>query len=48
MTEDNSVEISDDETLEEDLHDERDEEGYEEPYLGNIFEDFDKKINGGN
>ena len=47
MTEDNSVEISDDDSLEDELHDERDEDGYEEPYLGNIFEDFEKKMNGG-
>ena len=47
MTEENSVEIDQDDSLEEDLRDERDDEDYEEPYLGNVFEDFEKKLNGG-
>ena len=42
MTEENTVDfIEDDEVTEEDYED---EEGGEEPYLGNIFEDFDKKM----
>ena len=38
MTEENSVEIDSDVEY---------EETDEEPYLGNVFEDFEKKINGG-
>lgn len=38
MTEDNSYEIVEDE--------EEEEESTEEPYLGDIFEDFNKKMNG--
>lgn len=38
MTEDNSYEIIEDE--------EEEEESTEEPYLGDIFEDFNKKMNG--
>ena len=42
MTEENTVDfIEDDEIVEEDYED---EEAGEEPYLGNIFEDFDKKM----
>lgn len=42
MTEENTVDfIEDDEVIEEDYED---EEAGEEPYLGNIFEDFDKKM----
>lgn len=42
MTEENTVDfIEDDEVIEEDYED---EESGEEPYLGNIFEDFDKKM----
>jgi len=42
MTEENTIDfIEDDEVVEEDYDE---EETGEEPYLGNIFEDFDKKM----
>ena len=41
MTEENTVDLYEDEEIEEEYEDEEDRE---EPYLGNIFEDFDKKI----
>ena len=41
MTEENTVDLFEDEEVEEEFED---EETGEEPYLGNIFEDFDKKM----
>lgn len=43
MTEQNSFEMVDEEEYEES---ESDEEGGEEPYLGDIFADFNKQVNG--
>lgn len=46
MTESNSVEISEDDH-EEENEDEKGEGWYDEPYLGNVFEGFEDKLNGG-
>ena len=49
MTEDNSVNIEDEDDYEDECDDPNCEHHHhdeEEPYLGNIFEDFEKKMNG--